>query len=123
MKVISTTKAPAAVGPYSQAVLANGFLFVSGALGINPETGKFEEGFEAQAERVFSNLKAILSEAGMGFEHVVKAEVFLKDLGQFKVVNAIYGKYFQAPFPARYAFEVAALPLGGLVEISVTATK
>ena len=123
MKVISTTKAPAAVGPYSQAVLANGFLFVSGALGINPETGKFEEGFAAQAERVFSNLKAILEEAEMGFEHVVKAEVFLKDLAQFKIVNEIYAKYFTAPYPARYAFQVAELPLGGLVEISVTATK
>ena len=123
MKVIATDKAPAAVGPYSQAVLANGFLFASGALGINPETGKFEDGFEAQAERVFSNLAAILKEAGMGFENVVKAEVFLTDLGKFKIVNEIYAKYFKAPFPARYAFEVSALPLGGLVEISVTATK
>lgn len=123
MKVIATDKAPAAVGPYSQAVVANGFLFASGALGINPETGKFEEGFEAQAERVFSNLAAILKEAGMGFENVVKAEVFVTDLGKFKIVNEIYAKYFKAPFPARYAFEVSALPLGGLVEISVTATK
>ncbi len=123
MKVIATDKAPAAVGPYSQAVVANGFLFVSGQLGINPETGKFEEGFEAQAERVFSNLSAILTEAGMSFENVVKAEVFLKDLAQFKIVNEIYAKYFKAPFPARYAFQVAELPLGGLVEISVTATK
>jgi 2-iminobutanoate/2-iminopropanoate deaminase len=123
MKVIATTKAPAAVGPYSQATLANGFLFVSGQLGINPETGKFEDTFEGQAERVFSNLKAILEEAGMGFENVVKAEVFLKDLAQFKAVNEIYAKYFTAPFPARYAFQVAELPLGGLVEISVTATK
>ncbi|MFA7056656.1 MAG: Rid family detoxifying hydrolase [Candidatus Cloacimonadales bacterium] len=123
MKVIATDKAPAAVGPYSQAVVANGFLFASGALGINPETGKFEDGFEAQAERVFSNLAAILKEAGMGFENVVKAEVFLTDLGKFKIVNEIYAKYFKAPFPARYAFEVSALPLGGLVEISVTATK
>lgn len=123
MKVIDTKKAPAAVGPYSQAVLANGFLFLSGVLGINPETGKFEESFVDQTERVFSNMKAILEEAGMGFENVVKAEVFLQDLGQFKIVNEIYGKYFKAPFPARYAFEVAALPLGGLVEISVTATK
>ena len=123
MKVIATDKAPAAVGPYSQAVVANGFLFASGALGINPETGKFEDGFEAQAERVFSNLAAILKEAGMGFENVVKAEVFVTDLGKFKIVNEIYAKYFKAPFPARYAFEVSALPLGGLVEISVTATK
>lgn len=123
MKVIATDKAPAAVGPYSQAVVANGFLFASGALGINPETGKFEKGFEAQAERVFSNLAAILKEAGMGFENVVKAEVFVTDLGKFKIVNEIYAKYFKAPFPARYAFEVSALPLGGLVEISVTATK
>ena len=123
MKVMATDKAPAAVGPYSQAVVANGFLFASGALGINPETGKFEDGFEAQAERVFSNLAAILKEAGMGFENVVKAEVFLTDLGKFKIVNEIYAKYFKAPFPARYAFEVSALPLGGLVEISVTATK
>lgn len=123
MKVIDTKKAPAAVGPYSQAVLANGFLFLSGVLGINPATGKFEESFVDQTERVFSNMKAILEEAGMGFENVVKAEVFLQDLGQFKIVNEIYGKYFKAPFPARYAFEVAALPLGGLVEISVTATK
>ncbi len=123
MKAISTPKAPAAIGPYSQAVQSGNLLFVSGQLGIDPQSGNMAEGFEAQAKLVFSHLQAILEEAGMSFANVVKASVFLKDMNDFALLNDIYAGYFEAPFPAREAIQVARLPKDGLVEISIMAVK
>lgn len=123
MKAISTPKAPAAIGPYSQAVQSGNLLFVSGQLGIDPQSGNMAEGFEAQAKLVFSHLQAILEEAGMNFANVVKASVFLKDMKDFALLNDIYAGYFEAPFPAREAIQVARLPKDGLVEISIMAVK
>lgn len=123
MKAISTPKAPAAIGPYSQAVQSGNLLFVSGQLGIDPQSGNMAEGFEAQAKLVFSHLQAILEEAGMSFANVVKASVFLKDMNDFTLLNDIYAGYFEAPFPAREAIQVARLPKDGLVEISIMAVK
>lgn len=123
MKAISTPKAPPAIGPYSQAVQSGNILFVSGQLGIDPQSGNMVEGFEAQARLVFSHLQAILEEAGMSFANVVKASVFLKDMNDFALLNEIYAGYFEAPFPAREAIQVARLPKNGLVEISVMAVK
>jgi 2-iminobutanoate/2-iminopropanoate deaminase len=120
-KVISTKKAPAAVGPYSQAVGANGLLFVSGQLGIDPATGRLVEGVEAQAERALENMGAILAEAGLSFANVVKATVLLQSMDDFQKVNAIYARRFPENPPARAAFAVAKLPLGGLVEIEAIA--
>jgi len=123
VKAISTPKAPAAIGPYSQAVQSGNLLFVSGQLGIDPQSGNMAEGFEAQAKLVFSHLQAILEEAGMSFANVVKASVFLKDMNDFALLNDIYAGYFEAPFPAREAIQVARLPKDGLVEISIMAVK
>jgi 2-iminobutanoate/2-iminopropanoate deaminase len=121
--VISTNKAPAAVGPYSQAIRANGFVFVSGQLGLDPATGKLVDGVEAQAERALENMGAILSEAGLSFAHVVKATVLLQSMDDFAKVNAVYAKRFPENPPARAAFAVAKLPLGGLVEIEAIAAQ
>ncbi len=123
MQAVNTHAAPAALGPYSQAVLNNNVLYVSGQLGIDPSTGEMPEGFEAQAALVFANIKAILAAAGMSFSHIVKASVFLKDLGNFPVLNEMYARYFSAPFPARETIEVARLPKDGLIEISVIAMR
>ena len=123
MKAISTTKAPAEIGPYSQAAQSGNLLFVSGQLPIDPQSGNMVEGFEAQAKMVFANLQAILKEAGMSFANVIKASVFLKDMNDFAQLNQIYAGYFEAPFPAREAIQVARLPKDALVEISVIAVK
>ncbi len=123
MKSIATHNAPAAIGPYSQAVLMNDTLFISGQLGIDPSTGNMGEGFEAQANLVFHYIKAILEAAGMGMSHVVKASVFLNDMNDFGQLNEIYGRQFSAPFPAREAIQVARLPKDGLVEISIIAMR
>ena len=123
MQAVNTHAAPAALGPYSQAVLNNNVLYVSGQLGIDPSTGEMPEGFEAQAALVFANIKAILAAAGMSFSHIVKASVFLKDLGNFPVLNEMYARYFSAPFPARETIEVARLPKDGQIEISVIAMR
>jgi 2-iminobutanoate/2-iminopropanoate deaminase len=103
--------------------MMNDALFVSGQLGIEAETGNFGEGFEAQANLVFANLKAILEAAGMSFRDVMKVSVFLKDMNDFAALNEIYARNFSAPFPAREAIQVARLPKDGLVEISVIAIK
>ncbi|MFA7543580.1 MAG: RidA family protein [Candidatus Cloacimonadaceae bacterium] len=118
-----TPRAPAAIGPYSQAALMNNALFVSGQLGIDPATGNLAEGFEAQANLVFQHLKAILEAAGMGMSHVVKVSVFLKDMDNFADLNEIYTRYFSAPYPAREALQVARLPKDGLIEISLIAMR
>lgn len=121
-EVIATTKAPAAVGPYSQAIKANGFVFTAGQLGLDPAAGKLVEGDVVdQARQALKNLQAILEAAGSSLEHVVKVTVFLKDINDFKRVNEVYAQFFTANPPARSAVQVAALPLGGLVEIEAVA--
>ena len=123
MKVINTTKAPGAIGPYSQATLKNGMLFISGQLGIVPETGILAETFEDQANLVFAHLKNILAEANMTFANVVKVSVFVKDMGKFPVLNEIYKTNFTEPYPAREVIEVRDLPKNGDVEISLIAVE
>mgnify|MGYP001056316411 CR=1 FL=1 len=123
MKSIQTHSAPAAIGPYSQAALKNDTLFISGQLGIDPSTSEMLEGFEAQANMVFHNIKAVLDAAGMGMSHVVKVSVFLKDMDDFGALNEIYARNFSAPYPAREAIQVARLPKDGLVEISIIAMR
>ena len=121
--VIATSSAPAAIGPYSQAVAVDGLLYTSGQLGVDPATGKLLEGIEAQAERALTNLEAVLAAAGMTTANVVKTGVFLSDLANFAAMNAIYASHFVAPAPARSTFQVAALPLGALIEIEAVARK
>ncbi|MBX3011500.1 MAG: RidA family protein [Caldilineaceae bacterium] len=120
-KVIQTQQAPAAIGPYSQAIRAGGFVFASGQLGLDPQSGKLQDGVEAQARQALANVKAVLAEAGTSVEKVVKVTLFLANLADFAKVNAIYGEVFQHEPPARSTIQVAALPLGGLVEVEVIA--
>ncbi|WP_195268792.1 RidA family protein [Eubacterium sp. 1001713B170207_170306_E7] len=120
---INAAKAPAAVGPYSHANAAGGTIYVSGQLGLDPETGALAEGVEAQAQTGFENLKTILTEAGVSFENVVKTTVFLTDMNDFAAVNAIYAKYFTGDYPARSCVQVAALPKGASFEIEAIAVK
>jgi 2-iminobutanoate/2-iminopropanoate deaminase len=122
-RVILTPGAPAPVGPYSQAIVAGGFVFASGQIPLDPATGKLVEGeFEAQAERVLDNLRAVLEAAGASLDAVVRANVFLTDLALFPRLNAVYGRYFTAdPKPARSTIGVAALPLGAKIEIEAIA--
>jgi 2-iminobutanoate/2-iminopropanoate deaminase len=123
-KAIKTEKAPAAIGPYSQAVKAGDLLFVSGQLGIQSETGNFVEGgVEEQTVQVFKNICAILSEAGYELSDIVKTTVFLADMSDFVVVNNVYAAQFDGDFPARSAIAVKTLPKNGLVEIEVIASK
>lgn len=120
-KIIATDKAPAAVGPYSQAVLVNGLLFVSGQIPVNPADGSVAESIEDQSHQALKNVGAILAEAGLGYEDVVKTTVLLADIADFKAMNAVYAEYFTQDKPARACFQVAALPLGVKVEIEVIA--
>ena len=123
-RIINTTNAPAAIGPYSQAVEANGTLYISGQLPINPSVGKIEATeITSQTEQVFANIAAILSEAGYSFADVVKSTVFLSDIANFAGMNDVYKKYYQTECPARSAFAVKDLPLGALVEIETIAVK
>ena len=119
--LIHTDKAPAAVGPYSQATAANGMLFVSGQLGIIPGEGKLADGFKAQTRQALDNLKAILEEAGSSLDKVLAVDVFVMDMGRFADLNAIYAEYFSDHKPARAAIQVGGLPLGGLVELKCIA--
>ena len=124
MKSIATQNAPAAIGPYSQAIEANGTIYVSGQLGIDPSTGNFAEGGAvAQARQSLTNISNILKEAGLSMKNVVKVTVLLADINDFAAVNEIYKDFFESPFPARSAFAVAALPKGGKIEIEAIATK
>ena len=116
MKVISTDKAPAAIGPYSQARVVGDMIFASGQIPIIPATGALAEGLEAQAEQVFTNIANLLEAAGSDMGHVVKTTVFIKDMNDFGAINAIYAKHFQEPFPARSCVEVARLPKDVLLE-------
>jgi len=121
-EIITTTNAPSPIGPYSQAVKAGNFLFVSGQVAINPENGELNIGsIEEETHQVMRNLKAVLLEAGLTFDHVVKSTIFLSDMGTFAQVNEIYGQYFTANFPARETVQVSVLPKNVNVEISVIA--
>lgn len=121
-QIINTTNAPAPIGPYSQAVKAGGFLFVSGQVAINPENGELNiTNIEEETHQVMRNLKAVLLEAGLSFENVVKSTIFLTDMGTFAQVNEIYGQYFTSNFPARETVQVSVLPKNVNVEISVIA--
>ncbi len=118
-----TEKAPKPVGPYSQALMAGGFLFLSGQIGIDPETGKLREGFTDQVKQVFDNIEAILQAGGVGKENIVRVVVYLKDISLFKEFNALYEDFFKdVPVkPVRTTVEVSGLPLGALVELEITA--
>ena len=123
-KIFTTSKAPAAIGPYSQAVEMNNTLYVSGQIPINPQTGKLVEGdIKVQTEQVIKNIAAILDVAGYKFSDVVKCTCMLSDIGNFKAMNEVYGKYYNEKHPARAAFAVKDLPLGSLIEIETIAMK
>ena len=123
-KEIKTENAPKAIGPYSQAILAGNTIYISGQLGLNPATGDFDaDDITVQTKQSLENLKAILAEAGFSTKDVVKTTVLLKDIAEFGAMNTVYAEYFSEPFPARAAFQVAALPKGGRVEIEAVAVK
>ncbi|MBQ6465275.1 MAG: RidA family protein [Oscillospiraceae bacterium] len=123
MKVISTDKAPAAIGPYSQARVINGLIFASGQIPIVPETGELAVGLEGQAEQVFRNVAAILEAAGSDMAHVVKTTLFIRHMDDFAAINAIYARHFSEPYPARSCVEVARLPKDVLLECEVIAAE
>lgn len=124
MKAIMTTAAPAAIGPYSQAIEANGTVYVSGQLPIDPATGEFAVGgIQAEARQSLTNIKNILAEEGMTMQNVAKVTVLLADISNFAAVNEVYAEFFEAPYPARSAFAVAALPKGANIEIEAIAVK
>lgn len=121
-QAISTDKAPAAIGPYSQAIKSGNFVFLSGQLGLDPKTGEFvSDSVVEQANQVFKNIKSVLNAAGLDFENVVKTTVFLSDMGNFAKVNDVYARYFKEPYPARSAFAIMNLPKNALVEVEVIA--
>ena len=122
-KVISTTNAPAAIGPYSQAIEVNGMVFASGQIPVNPATGEIPEGIEAQAEQVMKNVKNLLEAAGTSVDQVVKTSVFIKNMNDFATINGIYAKYFAKDCPARSCVEVARLPKDVLLEMEAIAVK
>lgn len=122
-KQISTQAAPAAIGPYSQAIEANGFVYCSGQLPIDPATGEMPEGIEAQTEQSLANVSAILTEAGLTLRDVVKTTVYLADMSLFAPMNGVYARLFEAPYPARSAYAVKELPKQALVEIEVIAAR
>ncbi|GAA7636643.1 RidA family protein [Helicobacter pylori] len=123
-EVIHSTLAPKAIGPYSQAIATNDLVFVSGQLGIDASTGEFKGAdIHSQTTQSMENIKAILKEAGLGMDSVVKTTILLKSLDDFSVVNRIYGSYFKEPYPARATFQVAKLPKDALVEIEAIAIK
>lgn len=122
MDYVATDQAPAAIGPYSQAVKSNGLLYTSGQIPLDPATGNLVEGdFESQVRRVFTNLAAVLKEGGSGFDRVLKATVYLTDLGDFQTLNTVYAEYFGNHKPARTTVGVAQLPRGAQVEIDLIA--
>lgn len=124
MKPIVTSAAPAAIGPYSQAIEVNGFVYASGQLPIDPATGAFPEGgVQEQTRQSLLNVKAILEEAGLTLASVVKTTVYLADMGDFAAMNEIYSQFFSQPFPARSAVAVKTLPKGALVEVEVIAAR
>ena len=123
IKQVSTKAAPAAIGPYSQALDLGNMVFVSGQIPVDPTTGTMPEGVEAQAVQALTNLKNVLAAAGVAMENVVKTTVFLADLQDFAVVNGIYESFFKAPYPARSCVQVAAIPKGAKLEVECIAVK
>ncbi len=122
-QAINTRSAPGAIGPYSQGIASDDFVFCSGQIGLDPATGELVEGIEAQTERVLRNIEAILDAAGVSMADVVKTTILLTDMGDFQTVNGIYGRHVSDPPPARSTFAVAALPRGALIEIEVIARR
>ncbi len=123
-EIINTTNAPAAIGPYSQAVWAGDLLYTSGQVALIPDSGEMDnESLESETHRVMKNLAALLAEAGLGFEHVIKASIFIKDMNDFAKINEIYASYLKQPYPARETVEVARLPKDAKIEISVVAKR
>lgn len=120
-RIIASPDAPKAVGPYSQAVEINGTLFISGQLPVDPTTGKMPEGIESQTRQSLTNIGAILKEAGLGFNDIAKTTVLLSDIKDFAAMNAVYAEFFPEDKPARVCYQVAALPLGAMVEIDAIA--
>ena len=123
MKTLETKKAPAAIGPYSQAKMVGNFVFASGQIPVNPETGEIPEGIEAQAEQAMKNVKNLLEAAGTSVDQVVKTGVFIKNMDDFATINGIYAKYFAKDCPARSCVEVARLPKDVLLEMEAIAVK
>jgi len=123
-KIITTKNAPAPIGPYNQAIMVNGTLYISGQVCIDPTTGNLKnKDIQEETHQVMQNLKAILQEAGMNFSHVVKTTIFITDMNRFSEINEIYGKYFDGDFPARETVQVSALPKFVNVEISMIAAR
>ena len=122
-KIISTPNAPNPIGPYSQAVLVDNTLYISGQIPVNPVSGIIEDEIKLQAIQVMKNINAILLEAGFGFENIVKTSIFITDMNNFAQINEVYGKYFISDFPARETVQVSKLPLGVGIEISAIAIK
>lgn len=123
MKQIISQQAPAAIGPYSQAIQAGNTLYCSGQIGLDPESGTLQDGLKPQTEQVFQNISKVLAEAGMSYSNVVKTTVFLTDMTYFSTVNNIYQQYFVNPYPARSCVAVKELPKGALVEVECVAIK
>ena len=122
-KIISTTNAPAAIGPYSQAVEAGGLLFASGQIPVDPATGTIPEGIEAQARQALTNVRNLIEAAGLSMDNVIKTSVFIKDMNDFAKVNEIYATFFEKDFPARSCVEVARLPKDVLIEVEAVAAR
>ena len=122
-KVVKTDKAPGAIGPYSQGIDIGNVIFFSGQIPLDPETGVMPEGIKAQTRRALDNVKGLLESQGLTFKNVVKTTVFLDNIDDFTTMNGIYAEYFEEPYPARSAVEVAKLPKGALVEVEVIAVK
>ena len=122
-KVISTDKAPAAIGPYSQAIEVNGMVYTSGIIPVVPSTGEIPEGSVEQAKQAFENLSNLLSEAGTSIKNVIKTTVFIKEMNDFAAINDVYATFFKEPFPARSCVDVARLPKDVMLEIEAIATK
>lgn len=123
MKVIQTTNAPSAVGPYSQAIEIDSLVFASGQIALNPATGEMVEGLEAQTHQVFKNAQAVIAASGAKWENVIKTTVFITNMDDFAKINEIYATYFKEPYPARSCVEVSKLPKGALIEVEVIAKK
>lgn len=123
IRTIQTKKAPEAIGPYSQAIEVNGFVFCSGQIGLNPATGELVGGIEIQTRQVIENLRGVLSAAGSDLSFVVKTTIYLKNIADFSTVNSIYGEYFSTHKPARATVEASNLPKGALIEIDAVAVK
>ena len=122
-KIVSTDKAPAAVGTYSQGVEHNGVFYFSGQIGLDPKTGEMSSSFDEQTAQIMRNIDGLLKSQNLTREHILKTSIFLTDLGQFAKVNQAYVSYFKEPYPARSCVEVPALPKGALIEIEVIAAK